>query len=355
LYPNDPEGRGCAPTIDDVRYETVQIDVEQLDRRGPSGIWMVTRWAILPPSAGPITPNTDLYGRQIEQVVPPTDAEVTGLLEAFLQARIDREDVQEFLHSPEDDMPLLYASTSGAPYERFEIERVEGPVWPTGYLIFKLRLFAEGGDTVVEQSFTVYRDGIGRLGLEYFGEGTTENGEGVAEPSSMLDGQVTFAAAPPWADRSFIAELGFLQTRSGWGIEILPNSLSPHASCDDNEGVSPSAEALVRAIRSDPDLEATVPVPDQVGGIDALRLDVAAAPRAASCLGDEDPVQVAPSPYSEGWGLIASGHLGRLYVLDLPGGSARTLAILITAPEASFDRAVKAAAPVLESFEFPTR
>ena len=50
LYPNDPEGRGCAPTIDELRYETVKIKVAQLVRRGPSGIWVVARWVMLPPS-----------------------------------------------------------------------------------------------------------------------------------------------------------------------------------------------------------------------------------------------------------------------------------------------------------------
>jgi hypothetical protein len=49
------------------------------------------------------------------------------------------------------------------------------------------------------------------------------------------------------------------------------------------------------------------------------------------------------------------GRLGRLYVLGLPGGSARTLAILITAPEAAlFERAIEAVAPVLDSLEFHT-
>ena len=43
LYPNDPEGRGCAPTIDEHRYETVKINADQParnweDPNGPSGI-----------------------------------------------------------------------------------------------------------------------------------------------------------------------------------------------------------------------------------------------------------------------------------------------------------------------------
>ena len=44
-----PEVRGCAPTIDDFRYETVRFTVEQPARRGPSGIWVVTRWEMLQP------------------------------------------------------------------------------------------------------------------------------------------------------------------------------------------------------------------------------------------------------------------------------------------------------------------
>ena len=54
------------------------------------------------------------------------------------------------------------------------------------------------------------------------------------------------------------------------------------------------------------------------------------------------------------WGSMEPNRRGRLYVLDLPGGSARALAIWITAPDTAFERAVEAAAPVLESFEFHT-
>lgn len=45
----------------------------------------------------------------------------------------------------------------------------------------------------------------------------------------------------------------------------------------------------------------------------------------------------------------------RLYLLDLPGGSARTLAIAIVASAPNFDQldqVVEAAAPILDSFEF---
>jgi hypothetical protein len=106
------------------------------------------------------------------------------------------------------------------------------------------------------------------------------------------------------------------------------------------------AEALVRSIRSNPALEATAPVAVSVGGIDALQIDVVAAPGTSDCgsmvLFDR----------------LSAGQDGpmRLYVLDLPEGmSARILAIGISALDSEFEYVVKAAAPVLDSFEFQAR
>ena len=49
----------------------------------------------------------------------------------------------------------------------------------------------------------------------------------------------------------------------------------------------------------------------------------------------------------------ATGDRMRLYLFDVPGGSSmRILAIAIVAPEARFERAVEAAALVVESLEF---
>jgi hypothetical protein len=184
---------------------------------------------------------------------------------------------------------------------------------------------------------------------------TTEGGADRSGTYAMLRGEVTLHAARPWND--YMAFGTYLFTLVGGAaddlmrINILANPLPPvpseRASCVlDAPRVPASAEAVVRAIRSNPDLETTVPVAERVGGIDALRLDVAAVP-GATCV----PVVSVPQP---GGGNIDHGWLGRLYILDLPGGSARALAILITAPEAAFERAVEAAAPVVDSFEFHT-
>jgi hypothetical protein len=99
LYPNDPQGRRCAPTIDEYRYETVMINAEPPFRVAddPSAIWVVSRWATLQPSDVQVTgthyrdDNGESFRRQVQQVVPPSDAEATALLESFLQARVDGE------------------------------------------------------------------------------------------------------------------------------------------------------------------------------------------------------------------------------------------------------------------------
>ena len=171
---------------------------------------------------------------------------------------------------------------------------------------------------------------------------------------AMLGGEVTLRAGPFWGDHVE----SYLDPRLFWligqpddvGIEILANP-SPEASCTAPPRPPASAEEVVQAIRSDPDLEVTAPAADRVGGIDALRLDVTPVPGAPTCL---DRVPVVTVGGRGAWGGIDQGDRGRLYVLDLPGGSVRALVIMITAPEAIFERTVKAAAPVVDSFEFHT-
>ena len=187
-------------------------------------------------------------------------------------------------------MPLLYATTGGIPYERSEIERVQGPVWPNGWIEFEVRLFAEDG-TVVEQSFVVVRLD-GRLGLVYGSRtgnqriATTENGQAVPVPYSLLDGEVTFAAAPPWSftsrDRTSTT-LGGVGRGSASQNTMLRIVADPRTAIGCEAGpVAADAAALVRSIRSNPDLEATAPVTVSLGGIDALRMDVVAPGRLGS-------------------------------------------------------------------------
>jgi len=365
LYPEMPSDvRGCAPTIDDFRYETVRIDLEQPGRRGPSGIWVVTRWEMLQP-VEPHSLYEHLYPHyelgQVEQVAPPSDAEVIALLEAFLGARVDGVGAEQYVHRHPDgwddeEAPILYATTGGSPYERFEIVRRQGPVWPTGWIEFRLRLFAEDG-TVVEQSFIVVRQEDGRLGLMYglpfetdlFA--TTENGQPVPVPYRFLDGEVTFAAAPPWndtiLDRTFTV-LGGVGRGSASQFTMFAIAADPLTGSGCEAGPPPAdLEALVQSIRSNPELEATAPVAASVGGIHALRMDVVApgTPQVGDC---------SPIVLDKLWVPQGDGRM-RLYLLDLPEGmSGRILAIAISALDSEFEYVMEAAAPVLDSFEFHT-
>ena len=205
------------------------------------------------------------------------------------------------------------------------------------------------------------------LGVAWHRGATPENAPGsttgasegtIPGTFSFLYGEVTFHVGRPWDDH---AE-SYLDPRIFWligqpdeaGIEILANP-SPESSCGNSSGVPASAEELVGAIRSNPDLETTAPVPALVGGIEAVRLDVAPVQGAPTCtFGDNVPV-VSVAGREGAWGSINPGDLGRLYILDLPGGSARALAILITAPEVVFEQTVRDAGPVVDSFEFHTR
>ena len=171
-HPKAPRGDLCAPTISELRYEAVRLDLFQPDLRGPDGIWVVN-WT----------------ATQFAQADPSVvEARATARLEDFLRARIDGEGAEGFvevfdLFGGSEDVPLLYATTTGAPYERSEIEIVDGPHWPSGEMEFVVRLFAEGGETVVEQQIDVVFFESGRPTYRHVvARGTTtENGQPLPE------------------------------------------------------------------------------------------------------------------------------------------------------------------------------
>jgi hypothetical protein len=318
-----------------------------------------------------------------EPTTPPADPEVTALLNGFLEARIAGEGAQQYQAVPEEEIPLLYATTSGAPYERAEFEPVRGIEWPHGWMAFKVRLFA--GDTVVEQLFFTPADG--RLALEYQQDGygtdiapTTEDGQPVAVPYNFFDGEVTLRAAHPWVfhaaglNRFFdlIPEgPGVGPTTDGgqridWDHLVLMADPAPvGTACLAAPGPA-DAEALAESIRSDPDLEATAPLAVSAGGAEALMMDVVIAAGGSVCdalpvwnLGGDPGVVVVEDI---GIGTVDRMALGlstgdrmRLYLFDVPEGlSMRTLAVAIIGPVSRFERVVEAAWPVVDSIEFHT-
>jgi hypothetical protein len=177
---------------------------------------------------------------------------------------------------------------------------------------------------------------------------------------SMLGGEITFLApaAGPWTDHAeaYIDDRWFFLLgepgsglADGTSIDIVVNA-SSEAPCVAPATVPASAEAMIRAIRTNPDLDTTTPVVERIGGIEARGVDVAAVPGASTCVVDGAvPILSVPG---RPWGDIASGERMRLYVLPMTGGFARSLVIMITAPESTFDQTVEAAAPVIDSFRF---
>ena len=135
----------------------------------------------------------------------------------------------------------------------------------------------------------------------------------------------------------------------GTSIDIVVNA-STQAPCEAPAGVPASAQTMIRTIRANPDLDTTEPVVERIGGLEARRLDVAAVPGASTCVVDGAvPVLSVPG---RPWGDIENGERMRLYVLPMTGRFARSLVIMITAPETAFEQTVEAATPVLDSFEF---
>ncbi len=331
-----------------------------------------------------------------EPSVPAPSSAADDLLRDFLAARVAGEGAQQYLSVPEEGVPLLYATTSGAPYERAEFDRVRGIEWPYGFTAFGVRLFA--GDTVVEQLFFTRLGSStensawgtdGRLRLEYQRDGfttdiapTSEDGQPVAVPCGLAAGEVTLQVAHPWVclGRSSIDALGIKLIPEGPGVrpttdggerndwDELDVMTDPTlaGTCYQTGPSSADVEALAESIRSDPDLGATAPVAVSATGAEALMMDVVIAAGASvpfcenqvggvlSLVLDQNAEQSFDGAgHATGH---ATGERMRLYLFDVPEGSSfRVLAIAIIAPESRFESVVEAAAPVVDSVEFHVR
>jgi hypothetical protein len=335
-------GGECEPTMDQLRYETVNINVAQLDRQGPTGIWVVSSWEMIEP---------------FERPAPP-EAHVVELMNGFLEARVAGEGAQPYLDIPEEDVPLLYTTTSGSPYERGGFEEVRGYDWPYGLRAFIVWLEVDGL-VVVNQLFFMPPDGRPRLDYVPDGYGTdiaptTENGQPVARLYEAFDGQVTLQVAHPWvslyaspAIRLIPDAPGLQPTTDGgerhdWDrLALVADPVPVGMRCHD--GAPADAEALAESIRSLPFLEATAPVALTAGASDALMMDMVTGAR-SGC---------AEALYDQQCPGFQSRCKMRLYLFDVPEGlSMRILAIGVIAPELDFLRAVDAATPIIDSIEF---
>jgi hypothetical protein len=346
LYPvgaGQPPAARCAPTIDELRYETVSLDLSQPDRRGPDGVWVVTGWRT-------IAPFTQSDPRTVE-------AEARAHLEEFLQARLAGEGAEGYVVWQE--VPLLYATTTGARYERFEIERVSEPRWPYSGMDFNVRLFADGGETVVEQPISLEHDGFveggglpPRATLAYFHIAweSTENGQPVQVPYQFLDGTVTASAAAPWLKSPHFENVLAPDDQALERVALAVGSVQ--VGCRPSPAAADAA-ALAAGIRSDPDVVATTPAEVTIGGIAGLQMDLTLAPGASACPEGRTGNEPLPQDRVRGTGFpLERASRMRLYLLDVPEGSVtRILAIAVVAPDARFEAALEAATPIIDSIE----
>jgi hypothetical protein len=350
LYPpqpgSDEPGESCAPTLDNLRYESVSIDLAQLDRQGRDGIWVVSRWELTAPFA------------QVDPV--PVEAQATDRLEEFLAARIAGNGAEGLVPAnPEVDVALLYATTTGAAYERYEIERVGGPWWPYASMKFEARLFADGDVTVVEQQI-VWSGGALWLDINT----TTENGQPAVLSYTSSDGEATVSAPSTWEmywpDAAGRADSGvwfgsMRRTEELFGSDYRIGFVDPvayDAWCAANGG-SPllsapaDAAAIAQQVIADPNFATTALVAARVGGVEAVSIDVSLAPGGEAC--GIGMIEISRWIHE----LWEPGLRLRLYLLDLPEGmSVQTLAITVVAPEERFEEVIAETAPIIESIEF---
>ena len=279
-------------------------DIDILTKVVGSGFGNPTMMTILPDGTGlaSATASGEMF-RTHPRLRPTPPSQVATLLNGFLEARIAGGGAEQYLNDPDVDIPLLYATTSGAPYERAEFERVPGIEWPYGWTGFQVRLFA--GDTVVDQLVFTSPEDPG--GLEYQPHGfgthiapTTEDGQPVAVSYTYFDGEVTLHAAHPWI------------FHDGWaGGRLIPEGPDVRPTTDGGERRAWDSLVL------------------QVGS-------------------HGPPCQASVCDLE-----VETGRVLRYYRIDAPEGSSmQTLTIVLSASTSSFERAAEAAAPVIDSIEF---
>jgi len=362
------------------------LTLDKLARRGLGGAAVVIAVLLVgcgSPSSTGAEPSADPSSAAQHAAAAPSRA-ARDLLGRFLAARVAGKGAQKYLSVPEKAIPLLYATTSGARYERSEFNRVRGIEWPYGLTAFRVRLFARG--TMVEQLF--FRGGRGGLGYKPDGFGThiaptTEGGRPVAVPYDLATGEVTLQVAHPW-----VSSGAGRHPIDLFGVSLIPPGSPPTTDGgqrNDWDGLMVSADptlfgkcwqtgprpvdakALAKSIRSQPDLRATTPVAVSTKRAKALRMDVM-IPAGASvrfCEGDASGLLSSLYDPNAGGSSFdrtgraaghASGERMRLYLFDAPKRSSiRVLAIAIVAPKSRFRSVVEAAAPVVDSVEFHAR
>jgi hypothetical protein len=287
------------------------------------------------------------------------EAQAREHLGEFLDARVAGTGAEGYVEvDGQKEVPLLYATTAGAPYERYEIDRLGEPRWPDGLMTLSARLFADGDAVVVEQRIVVWPDGY-RL----VANSTTENGRPVALSYTSADGEVTVSAPGPWSmwwpGVSHQVGVGVwfgLMERGPFESQTSIGFVDPvayDAWCATHGGspllTAPADAAdIAQLLGADADFETTAPVTTTIGGLEAISMDVALAPGGEACR--VGMIEIARWVHTIAWD---RGLRLRLYLVDLPDGmSVQTLAITVVAPEERFEEVIAETGPIIASIEF---
>ncbi len=274
-----------------------------------------------------------------ERVAPAPDAGDVTVLEAFLGARVAGEGAENFMPrvlSGEARVPLLYATTSGVAYERFDIERLQDP---DGIEAYNIRLVARDG-TVVQQRFTV-------SSVAVYGGLTLEDGHAVPVPFSILDGEVSFEVAPTWEVESLgDTHVALVHRFGGSSIVIATEPLAVGGGACGTIPAPTNAEELARLIFAYSGYEVTEPLPVRIAGVDGFQIDVAVS----------DPQYNQYLCTFEETGTLTAVQSGgtriRLLMVDHPGPSADVITVANMTTQDEFDDAIAELAPIVDSVEF---
>lgn len=214
---------------------------------------------------------------------------------------------------------------------------------------------------IVGAGVVIFQDARDRTGDVTTSPGppTPSSSPATIAPESFVffDGEVSGSAAAPWEVVGYGQALTLGQDVEDGRLQIGTDPYPGTTGCETGLFFYDAA-ALARAIRSDPDLEATAPERVSIGGIEGMAMDVTLAPEATTCP-DIGSTLVLAGFDGDFWTRRLSldqGSRARLYLVDMPEASTtRILAIAVVAPESRFDAVTEAAAPIIESIEFHPR
>ena len=263
-----PRAADCAPTIDDVHYERVSVDLPSRPA-GRHGIWVVTRWGSTRRSSRP-PGGAERRPRTLE------DSSTHG-------STARRRGGMQVPDPTQRSAPLRHHLRR--PLDRFEFERLGGPRWHP-------RLDDLLGPTVRGRQRDRSRAGDQSERIDGFwldANSTTENERPIVLSHASGDGQVTASVPTTWrgvfaqedpADSGLTSDVWFglrlfgsrdsETSDGGRRVGLRQPGRLRRVECAANEespllSAPASAAAITQQVVADPNFKATAPVAARIG------------------------------------------------------------------------------------------